>query len=114
MQPIHPHTFDPTQTTDALNNMAVGATVFVILMGILYLAFALYVIIMPLLIYVRLGRIARAVESSDFAQKSILIELKEFVALQHRIDSNASVQTTILKNLDQNLALGVNKALSTP
>jgi len=94
--------------------MAAGATVFVLLMVLLYIAVALYFIIMPLLIYVRLGRIARAVESSDFAQKCILIEVKELVALQHKIDGNASVQTTILKNLDQNLALGVNKALAQP
>jgi hypothetical protein len=112
MNPIQPHPFDPSQTTDAINNMAVGATAFVLLMVILYIAIALYFFIMPLLIYLRLGRIARAVESTDYTQKSILIEMKEFVALQHKLDGNASVQTTILKNLDQNLAMGVNKALA--
>ena len=109
MNQIQPHPFNPSQLTDTLHTAAVGGTIFVLLFILLDVALAIYFILMPLLIYIRLGRIARAAESADYTQKSILIELRESVALQRKLDGNASVQTTILKNLDQNLALGVNK-----
>ena len=96
---------------DALGTVAAGAAAFTIVMMILSIALMLYFIVMPFLIYLRLGRIARVLESSNYDQKLLIVELKEFAAVQRKIDSNASVQTTILKNLDQNLALGINKAL---
>jgi len=111
MNQIQPHPFDPNQMADSINNVAAGAAVLSLLMMLLSVIMMIYFFIMPLLIYVRLGRIARAVESTDYTQKNILVALKEFVALQQKVDANASVQTTILKNLDQNLALGVNKAM---
>jgi len=99
---------------DSINGLAAGAAFLSLLMIALGVVMMIYIFVMPLLIYLRLGRIARAVESTDYSQKSILIELKEFVALQHKFQSNALEQSTILKNLDQNLALGINKALAKP
>jgi hypothetical protein len=111
MNQIQPHSFNPNQATDAMSSMAAGATIFVLLVAVLYVAIAIYFLVMPLLIYLRLGRIARAVESTDLAHKGALIELKQFVALQQKLESNATVQTTILKNLDQNLAMAINRVL---
>ena len=112
MQPFQPHTFDPNQTSNALNNMAAGATILMLVMFLLYIAVGLYFIIMPLLIYLRLGRIAKAVESTDFTQKSLLIEIKTFVALQRKMESNSTEQTTFLQNVDKNLAMGLNEVLT--
>ncbi len=108
MNPVYPYTSAPT---DHLGTLAMGSFIFMLLMMGLSLAGAVYFFVMPLLIYLRLGRIARATETSGEIQKQLITELKDFKTEVQKNAAKAAVQTTLLNNLDQNLAMAINKAL---